>query len=135
MTKKLVSDYMTPKRKLVTFTPDTRVHVVIKTLIDKSISGAPVVDDKGRLAGVISEIDCMKVLLEMTMHEMPGGTVERYMSSDITSIDHNKSILDAVEMFQNSHFRRFPVVDDGKLVGLITRRDVLRAIEDFRKGK
>jgi len=53
------------------------------------------------------------------------------MSSDVVSLDQNQSIIDAVEMFQNSNFRRFPVVDEKKLVGLISRRNVLLAIEDI----
>ncbi len=132
MNKKLVKDYMTIKTHLISFKPDTRIYFVIKTLIQRSISGAPVVDENDNLVGVISEKDCLKVLMEMTMHEMPGGTVDSYMSPGVTSIDENKTILDAVQMFQDSHYRRFPVTRDGKLVGLITRRDILRAIEEIR---
>lgn len=135
MNQKLVKDYMTIKPHLISFNPDTRIFFVIKTLIQRSISGAPVVDENDNLVGVISEKDCLKVLLEMTMHEMPGGTVEKYMSTAVISIDEGKSILDAVQMFQDSNFRRFPVVRNGKLVGLITRRDILRAIEEIRMKK
>jgi predicted transcriptional regulator len=132
MNTKLVKDFMTIKHHLISFKPDTRIHFVIKTLIQRSISGAPVIDENDNLVGIISEKDCLKVLMEMAMHDMPGGTVEKYMSTSISFIEESKSIMDAVQMFQDSNFRRFPVVKDGKLVGLITRRDILRAIEEIR---
>jgi len=131
MERKAVKDYMTLKKDLISFRPDSDIYSVIKTLIKHSISGAPVINNNGDLVGIISEKDCLRVLLEMAMHEMPGGKVEKYMSSDVVSLDQNQSIIDAVEMFQNSNFRRFPVVDEKKLVGLISRRNVLLAIEDI----
>ena len=131
MVTKLVKDYMTIKNNLISFKPDSDIHQVIKILIKHSISGAPVINNKGDLVGIISEKDCLGVLLEITMHELPGGQVEKYMSTEVISIDQNRSIIEAVEMFQNSNFRRFPVVDGKQLVGLLSRRDVLRAIEEF----
>lgn len=133
MTQKTVEDYMTKRSKLITFKPDDRIYLVIRKLIEKSISGAPVVNNDGELIGIISEKDCLKVLLEMVMHEMPGGIVERYMSHQVTTLEPHQSIIDAVEMFQKSNFRRFPVVQGSKLVGLISRRDVLMAIKDIGK--
>jgi CBS domain-containing protein len=132
MTLKPVKDYMTQKAALIAFQPDTDIYVVIKTLIKQSISGAPVIDAQGELVGIISEKDCLKVLLEMAMHELPGGHVDKYMSKQVTALEQNRSIFDAVEMFQKTNFRRFPVVDGKKLVGIISRRDMLRAIEEIR---
>jgi len=131
MSQKTVEDYMTKRAKLVTFKPGDRIYLVIKSLIKNSISGAPVVNDHGDLVGIISEKDCLRVLLEMVMHEMPGGLVEKYMSSQVTTLKPHQSIIDAVEMFQTSNFRRFPVVKDSKLVGLLSRRDLLKAIQDI----
>ena len=131
MTQKTVEDYMTKRSKLIIFKPSDRIYLVIRRLVEKSISGAPVVNDDGELIGIISEKDCLKVLLEMVMHEMPGGLVERYMSNQVTTLEPHQSIIDAVEMFQKSNFRRFPVVQGSKLVGLISRRDVLKAIKDI----
>lgn len=131
MAQKLIKDYMTRKASLVAFQPDTDIYVVIKTLIKQSISGAPVIDAQGELVGIISEKDCLKVLMEMAMHEMPGGHVDKYMSKQVTSLEQNRPIIDAVEMFGKTNFRRFPVVDGKKLVGIISRRDVLKAIEQM----
>ena len=131
MKQKLVKDYMTIASHLITFTPDTDIYYVVKMLIQRSISGAPVVNAEGELVGIISEKDCLRVLMEMSMHELPGGSVENYMSREVTALDQNQSILEAVGLFQKNHFRRFPVVESKKLVGLLTRRDVLRAIDSI----
>lgn len=131
MKQKLVKDYMTIQSQLISFQPDTDIFFVIKTLIRKSISGAPVVDSQGALIGVITEKDCLRVLMEAAMHEMPGGTVEKYMSSDLTTIGPDNNIIEAVGMFQKKPFRRFPVVDENRLVGVLSRRDVLRAVDEI----
>ncbi|MFH2132301.1 MAG: CBS domain-containing protein [bacterium] len=130
MKSKTVQDYMTQNRYLITFQPDTDIFFAIEMLINRSISGAPVVNKAGELVGVLSEKDCLKVMLQMTMHHHPAGTVGEYMSNEVKTLDQNKTILDAVEAFQKSVFRRFPVTDGKKLVGLITRRDILRAIKE-----
>jgi len=132
VTTKLVKDYMTVAKHLITFKPDTDIYFAIETLINRAISGAPVVNAKGEIVGVLSEKDCLKVLLDMQMHEMPGGTVGKYMSESAVTISQQKTILDAVDLFRNNVFRRFPVVEGKKLVGLITRRDVLRAIKESK---
>ncbi len=133
MKQKLVKDYMTKKSQLISFTPETSIYSVIKTLIKKSISGAPVVDSEGNVIGLISEKDCLKVLLNMAMHEVPETTVDKYMSTTVSSINEDKTILDAAQMFRDSVFRRYPVVSGQKLVGIISRRDVLKAIEEMAK--
>jgi len=123
---------MTVEKQLISFQPDTDIYSAIETLINRAISGAPVVDNKGNLVGVLSEKDCLRVLMEMGMHDMPGGLVEEFMTKEVVTMDSTKTILDAVWLFRNSSFRRFPVVDGQKLIGLLTRRDVLRAVKDIK---
>jgi len=132
VSKKSVKEYMTIERYLISFQPKTDIFFAIETLINRGISGAPVVDEKGHLVGVLSEKDCLKVLMEMGMHELPAGLVEEFMTKEVVTVEQDKTIMDVVWLFRNSTFRRFPVVDGKKLVGLITRRDVLRADKDFR---
>jgi len=117
-------------KKLITFKPDTNVLSAINTLLEQEISGAPVVDDDGNLVGVLSEKDCMRTILESTYHNEMGELVSELMSKDVETVDVNASIIDVAGKFLESRFRRFPVVDhDGFLVGQISRRDILRAIE------
>lgn len=124
-----VKDYMTGK--LVAFTPDTDVLDAIHELVQKRIAGAPVVDDHGNLVGMLSEFDCMKVVLTSGYHSEPGGPVADLMSSDVKTVDANMSIFDLAQLFMESGYRRYPVMKDNRLIGQISRRDVLRALSDL----
>ena len=124
-----VSDYMAAS--LVTFSPDMDMRLAISQLVQKRISGAPVVDDHGNLVGVLSEQDCMKVALSAGYHEDFGGQVKDYMSAKVTTIDADTSILKLAQLFIDSPFRRYPVLRNNRLVGQISRRDVLRALESI----
>ncbi len=123
----LVKDYMT--RTLVTFKPDTNVLDAVHTLVEHRIAGAPVVDDEGNLVGMLSEFDCIKVALQAGYHEMYGGPVSDFMSEGVTTVNAEMSIVDLAQMFADKGYRRFPVTDKNRLVGQISRRDVLRALE------
>lgn len=127
-----VKDYMTGK--LVTFNPRTDVLDAIHELVHNHIAGAPVVNDQGDLVGMLSELDCMKVALQAGYHGQWGGPVSEYMTVDIETVDASMSIIDLAERFLDSGFRRFPVVDNHRLVGQISRRDVLRALETIAQG-
>jgi CBS domain-containing protein len=118
---------------LVTFTPGTPVLDAISQLIAHNISGAPVVDDRGNLVGMITELDCLKVAVQSGYYSDAGGRVEEFMSTDVKTIDVNTGIVDLAQMFLHSAFRRYPVIADNRMVGIISRHDVLRALEDLSK--
>jgi CBS domain-containing protein len=122
-----VANIMT--KKLITFTPETQVLNAINTLISYRISGAPVLDEEGNLMGMLSEIDCMETYVQSAYHNEMGGLVKDFMSTEVKTISSSMGIVDLAEYFLETHFRRLPVVDNGKLVGQISRRDVLRAIQ------
>ena len=122
-----VANIMT--KKLITFTPETQVLNAINTLISYRISGAPVLDEEGNLMGMLSEIDCMETFVQSAYHNEMGGLVKDFMSTEVKSISSSMGIVDLAEYFLETHFRRLPVVDNGKLVGQVSRRDVLRAIQ------
>ena len=115
---------------LVTFTPDTNVLSAIRTLLKHNISGAPVVDETGWIVGILSEYDCLKPNLEASYHNDMGNLVKDIMSSKIKTIDANASLTQAAEFFIKHDLRRLPVVENKKLIGQISRRDVLRAINE-----
>lgn len=127
-----VKDFMA--KKLITFSPDDSMHLVTKTLVSKGISGAPVVDDKGNLVGVISEGDCLKQVVRGKYTNTPQltGKVCDYMTPDPITIEPGKDILQAAQLFLKLRLRRFPVLDNGKLVGQISQRDVIAAIETLK---
>ncbi|MDH3532850.1 MAG: CBS domain-containing protein [Gammaproteobacteria bacterium] len=126
-----VKDYMSGK--LVTFTPDTDVLDAIHELLQHRIAGAPVVDDHGNLVGMLSEFDCMKVVLTSGYYHEPGGPVSELMVTDVKTVDANMSIIDLAELFMESGIRRYPVLKDNRLVGQISRRDVLRALAEISR--
>jgi len=99
-------------------------------LLDKRLSGAPVLDKTGRLVGVLSKKDCLAIVYNTAYHQDWGGKVEQYMSHEVEHIDADSSIFTAAEKLLNSHYRRFPVLRNGELVGQISRYDILRAIDE-----
>lgn len=124
------SDYMA--EKLITFTPETDLFEAINQLVEHRITGAPVICEDGKLVGLLSEADCLKAILTLTYHEEEmGGKVGDYMSEEVYTIHHDADIIAVAEDFINNGRRRLPVVKDGKLIGQISRRDVLRAVERF----
>jgi CBS domain-containing protein len=128
----LVKDYMA--RTLVTFKPDTEVLDAIHELVKHRIAGAPVVDDAGNLLGMLSELDCMKVALQAGYHGQWGGPVKDFMTHGVETVNAEMNIIDLAQMFIDKSYRRYPVTDHNRLVGQISRRDVLRALEVLAQG-
>ncbi len=126
-----VSDYMA--RKLVTFRPDDNVLQAMEALLEARISGAPVVDADGRLVGILSEVDMLEVLMQDSYYNESTGVVSQFMQRDVDTVEPETDIYTVAKRFRQEHRRRFPVVKNGKLVGQISRRDVLRAARDFMR--
>ncbi|NKC00909.1 MAG: CBS domain-containing protein [Pseudomonadales bacterium] len=129
-----VRDYMATR--LVTFHENTNVVQAMDQFLKHSISGAPVVDDEGNLVGILSEVDLMQVVVQDSYYDESIGIVADYMRADVDTIEVDMDIYTLAEKFIKEHRRRYPVTSKGKLVGQISRRDVLRAAEEFlRKEK
>jgi len=127
-----VADYMT--KDLITFKKDTDINVVIKSLLQNRISGAPVLNDNGQVVGLIDDKDCLNVLFGNAYNRLPTttDTVSSYMSSVMKSISIDQDIMDVASVFISSPYKRLLVMDDdNKLVGQISRRDILRAIKEL----
>ncbi len=122
-----VSDYMT--RSIITFQPDQSVLEVMNTLIKYRISGGPVVNKKNELMGIISEGDCIKQISESRYYNQPleNIQVEQHMAKNVETIDGTMNIFDAADKFLKSKRRRFPILEDGKLIGLISQKDIIKA--------
>ena len=123
-----VSDYMS--RRLITFSPDQPMFEVVQTLLKNKISGAPVVDEYGQLCGVLSEGDCLKEVVRGQYNNMPNlaGLARDHMTTGVVTISPETNIFDAANMFLSKRIRRFPVVAEGKLVGQISQKDIMRAV-------
>ncbi len=122
-----VSDYMA--KNLITFKPEQSLIEVMEVLARNEITGGPVVDQIGKVVGMISESDCMEQLSNSRYYNLPMGSekVEKYMSPSVETIQSHVSIFDAATQFHKSPHRRFPVMENGKLVGQISQHDVIVA--------
>jgi CBS domain-containing protein len=122
-----VSDFMS--KDLITFRPDQKVINVVEMLIKHKISGGPVVNSNNELVGIISEGDCLKQISESRYYNMPMDdyTVEERMIKNVDTLDGNMNVFDAANVFLESKHRRFPIVENGKLVGQISQKDILKA--------
>ena len=130
----LVEDIMT--RNLVVFKPDETIHEVMKKFIKYRISGGPVVNIKGDLIGVISEADCMKEVSDSRYFNLPilDKSVSKFMTTNVDTIDASKTIFEAASNFFKTSRRRFPVLDSNKLVGQISRKDIVIATLNMKSN-
>ena len=110
-------------------TEDTLDHA-ITLMVRHRISGLPVVDRENRAVGVISEFDLLELICEGQGEQ---NAVSHYMSPEVFSVAEDDSWVAVADVFRSKHFRRLPVLRDGKLVGIITRHDLVRAIRDARQ--
>jgi CBS domain-containing protein len=128
-----VTKYMATN--LITFKPDQDISEVIDIMLDKKISGAPVLNEAGELIGMLSEKDCLKLMIHSAYHmdPMSRGKVKEYMTTNVRTVTADKDVLDIANEFLNSNYRRFPVLQNGKLVGQVSRRDILRAAQKLHQ--
>ncbi len=121
-------------RNIITFSPETEIIEVIDSLLEHGISGAPVLNDQNEIVGLIDDKDCIITLIDSVYYNQPvsKNRVGNYMTDVYKRISVNSDIVDVANVFMRTNFKRLLVVDDdGKLVGCISRRDVLRAIKEM----
>jgi CBS domain-containing protein len=130
LTKITVADYMT--KHVVTVTKDSNVLDGIKKLLSHKITCVPVVDEQGHLVGLFSEKDSIKVFLESVYNQGMAGKISDFMTTSVISVDADSSIVELAEKFEHSSVRSFPVFDNGRFVGIISRTDVLKALTSLK---
>ena len=119
-------DFMTCE--LITLTPEVDVFEAIDHLLSKRISGAPVVAEDGAFQGIFSEKTAMRVLIASVHDQFPGANVGTFMNLDRNRIiSEDDSLPDVARKFQETPYRRLPILQGERLAGQISRRDVLRA--------
>ncbi len=123
-----IENYMTTE--LVCFAPDDDIVQAMRVLLERHFSGAPVVDSGGQLVGMLSQKDCFEIMYKTAYHQDWGGKVEQYMNRKVDTIAAECTILDAADRFLHSNYRRFPVLRNGRLVGQISRHDIMRALDE-----
>ena len=113
--------------------PGMSVFEASHLILSNKISGAVVVDETGHLLGMVSELDCLRAMLNAVYNgdEFVEGRVEDIMTKDVETAHPHDDIVDvATSMLDHKHRRR-PVVEDGIVVGQLNCRQILRAIKEF----
>ena len=129
-----VEDCMT--KQLVTFKPDQLIHEVVGKLLEHNISGGPVVNENNEVVGIISEGDCLKEVQKGIYDNMPtlSDKVSDFMTTKVISILPETNVFEAADLFLEKKIRRFPVIKDGKLLGQISQRDVMKAVFSMKSS-
>ena len=120
-------------RRLVTLDPEMDVFKAIELLIKNRISGAPVVDQKGTLLGMFTEKSCLEVMVDAAYEGLPANQVGAFMNEPADTINEDTGMLSMAHVFLSKQTRRLPVLREGKLVGQVSRRDVIGAATKVMK--
>ncbi len=124
MAKITAADIMA--RSEATLSPDVDIYRAVQRLLKSKLTGAPVVDDNGVLLGMLTERDCLRVLVG-GLDGLPSGIVSDYMSAPAESIKPTAGLYDIVHLFLTRAYRKLPVVDEtGRVIGQVSRRDTLK---------
>lgn len=123
------SDYM--QTDLPTVTPETDLFQAIHLILMHQVSGISVVNDNNEPIGMLSELDCLRAVLKGAYHQEVGGTVGEYMTSPCDTIGPSEDIIAVAQAMLDNKRRRRPVMHEGKLVGTVTCREILRAVKEW----
>ena len=125
-----ISEYM--DTSVPTLSPGTHIMAAVDFLLRHQVTGAPVIDSDGKLVGIITETDLLKLLTEGDQGKPAGqATVAEFMTTNVITVPPAVDIYYVAGMFLANKFRRLPVVEDGKIVGAITRYDLLRVVRSL----
>ena len=114
---------------IISVNRQTQIYEAIRALVENNITGLPVVNDDMTLAGILSEKDVLSLLYNI---EDKAGKVEDFMTKGIVSFNEEDSLIDIAECLIKSNFRRVPILSEGKLVGIISRKDIIAYILKLR---
>ncbi len=116
----IASDIMT--RKVCTTRPETDVQELALLLSSKRISGAPVVDDNGQIIGIVTEADIIGKV------DREGLRVADIMCRELITVDEETPVGEVASLLTERKIKRVPVVQNGKLVGIVSRADIVHAV-------
>ncbi len=123
---------------LLLFRPEQTLLEAIELLIKRRVSGAPVVDEEGRIIGTLSELDCLRMLASDEFYlqqQEEGARVRQFMTTGGRTIPPDLGIYAISHYFLTNPIRRLPVVEREKLIGQVSRRDVLRGMEEMSQKR
>ncbi|MEN6333525.1 MAG: CBS domain-containing protein [Phycisphaerales bacterium] len=115
--------------RVISVREDEDIYTAIRAMAANEITGLPVVDAGGNLVGVITEKDVLALLY--TMQDKP-GTVRDFMSTEVVCFGPESDLAQIAETLRTNNFRRVPILDQGRLVGIVSRRDIIRYMRELR---
>ena len=128
-TTKTAKDIMT--KSVIKLTPDQDLFDVIGLLVKNKISGAPVVDKNDRYLGVFSEKSSISLLMDAAERGTPTTRIEPFVDREAKTCSPDTGLWSIAHIFMSTHYRRLPVIQNDRVIGLISRRDVLKAAHDL----
>lgn len=129
----LVKDYM--DRHTSAIYVDSNICDAVDSMLRNRVIGAPVIDRNHQLVGYVSEQDCMKEMLNNTFFADESPNITKVMSTVVLSVGPETSILEIAEKMLERLPKNYPVISEGRLIGVINRSHVLRALLENDKGR
>ncbi len=127
-------DCMTPRARVLAFKPEQDIFEAMAKLLENHFAAAPVVDADNCVLGMLTEKDCLRILSNLAYDEdIEGGRVRDFQSAIRLACQPDMDIFGVSNRFLECNFPLLPVVEDGKLVGVISRRDTLRGVQELRR--
>ena len=114
---------------VVSVKPTDTIEEVTSRLLRHHVSGFPVIDEEGHAVGVISEFDLLRILYDTATKN---NQVHEYMTTEIFTIEGDAQLTEAANLFLQHRMRRLPVVENGKVIGILSHRELIRFIRDVR---
>ena len=121
----------TMKTNVLAVEKTTDIYEAIRIMVAHNVTGLPVIDSARMLVGIVTEKDVLRLLYDI---EDRPGTVEEYMTRGVVSFDQEEDLLVIAESLKNNDFRRVPILDKGKLVGIVSRKDIIRYMREQQVG-
>lgn len=118
------------KTNVITVKKDTPVYDAITLFLNNNITGLPIVDNDGNLVGIVTEKDVLKLLYAEVKEDTK---VEQFMTKDVVAFNENDNLTDVAECFIRNHFRRVPILKNGKIVGILSKKDIIAYIMKIKK--
>ena len=124
-------DVMT--KTVISVRRDTPAEEALELLLERKISGVPVVEKDMTLVGIVTEKDLLGLLFKP--QGLKEKTVEGLMTQPVVNFEENETLEEIGKCLAKVSFRRVPVTKEGKVVGIVSRPDIIRCILDLSRGK
>jgi CBS domain-containing protein len=130
--KEMRADHLM-QRDPATYHPDATGHTLADAVIKSKSGGIPIVDEEGKLVGIVTEFDLLKVLMEG--RDLEKTTAKELMTENPVTVSEKACATEILDVLETGHLLHLPVVDyEGKLVGMIERYDVLAGYLESKLG-